>query len=103
MAKRRKKKRPIEFSKKILYYMFIVTTFVVISTIYLVFVTNDTSPLAYLIPSVFCEFGVGTMFYYKKAEKENAIKLKQIYKDIDTDIETEIEQSIQSASDGIVG
>lgn len=41
--------------------------------------TNDLSPLAYLIPAVFAELGVGTGFYYSKAKAENRIKLRKMY------------------------
>lgn len=41
--------------------------------------TNDLSPLAYLIPAVFTELGVGTGFYYSKAKAENRIKLRKMY------------------------
>lgn len=37
--------------------------------------TGDLSPLAYLIPSVFAELATATGFYYRKAQKENELKI----------------------------
>ncbi len=71
-----------EFSKKIIIFM---TIFVVIITIYslvLMWHTGDTSPLAYLIPSIFAEYATATGFYYWKAKTENKIKLMKYYGDI---------------------
>lgn len=48
-------------------------------TFIMVWRTNDLSPLAYLIPAVFTELGVGTGFYYSKAKAENRIKLRKMY------------------------
>jgi hypothetical protein len=37
--------------------------------------TGDLSPLAYLIPSVFAELATATGFYYRKAQRENELKI----------------------------
>ena len=42
-------------------------------------IRDSLSPLAYLIPAVFTELGVGTGFYYSKAKAENRIKLRKMY------------------------
>lgn len=48
-------------------------------TMAVVWKTGDTSPLAYLIPSVFGELATATGFYYSKAKAENRIKLRKLY------------------------
>jgi TRAP-type uncharacterized transport system fused permease subunit len=75
----RTKKRKTEFSKKLLYVIFTVTGIIIAFTLYMVWVTQDLSPLTYLIPAVFAEVATATGFYYWKARKENEIKLQKIY------------------------
>mgnify|MGYP007025271743 FL=1 len=41
----------------------------------MIWLTMDTSALAYLIPAVFAEMASATGFYYSKAKAENKIKL----------------------------
>lgn len=41
----------------------------------MIWITMDTSVLAYLIPAVFAEMASATGFYYTKAKAENKIKL----------------------------
>lgn len=65
----------MEFSKKILVFAAITNTIVIVFTLVMVWKTLDTSPLAYLIPSVAAEVATGTGFYYSKAKVENRIKL----------------------------
>lgn len=72
-------KKNFEFSKIIMIVVGAVTFIVTAFTLVIVFVTNDTSPLAYLIPAVFAEFATATGFYYYKARKENEIKLRKKY------------------------
>jgi hypothetical protein len=55
-----KKKPKKEFSKLILICAGAVTVLVTAFTFIMVWRTNDLSPLAYLIPAVFTELGVGT-------------------------------------------
>lgn len=76
-ARRTKKnqKKRIEFSKLIFVGVSIFTISVVVFSCRMIYVTGDLSPLAYLIPSVFAELATATGFYYKKAQKENEIKL----------------------------
>lgn len=71
----RRNKRPIEFSKKILIVAAIINIIVIGFTLVMIWITQDLSPLEYLIPSVAAEVAVGTGFYYSKAKVENKIKL----------------------------
>lgn len=71
----------MEFSKKILLVAGITNLAVIIFACVMMWRTFDTSPLAYLIPSVAAEVATGTGYYYWKAKAENQIKLKQIYSD----------------------
>lgn len=73
------RRKRIEFSKVILVAIATVALLVIIFACVMIWITKDTSPLAYLIPGVLAELGVGTAFYYRKAETENKIKLRQIY------------------------
>ena len=79
MSRRKTKKPPVEFSKLILIAIGAVTALVTVFTLIMVWRTNDLSPLAYLIPALFTELGVGTGFYYSKAKVENRIKLRKLY------------------------
>jgi len=68
-----------------------VTAFTIVVIIYsmvLMWKTNDSSALAYLIPSVFAEMATATGFYYSKAKTENKIKLSKKY-ELDLSNETE--------------
>lgn len=71
--------KKIEFSKLIMLAVGAVTIIVTAFTLLMVWKTQDTSPLAYLIPAVFAELSVGTGFYYSKAKAENRIKLRKKY------------------------
>lgn len=75
------KKPKIEFSKKLLYVIFIVTGIIIAFTLAFVWRTGDSAPLLYLIPAVFVEVGTATGFYYWKAKAENEIKLQGTYLD----------------------
>jgi hypothetical protein len=72
---KKKRKKKIEFSKLIFAGVSIMTISVVIFSCRMIYITGDLSPLAYLIPSVFTELATATGFYYRKAQKENEIKL----------------------------
>lgn len=78
--RRKKKRTPYEFSKKILLYAAIVNTAVIIFTMLMVYETKNLEPLAVLIPAVAAEVATGTGFYYSKAKVENRIKLMKQYK-----------------------
>lgn len=76
---KRSKRHKTEFSKKLLYVIFFVTGIIIAFTLYIVWKTEDTSPMAYLIPAVFVEVATATGFYYWKARRENEIKLQGIF------------------------
>ena len=79
MSRKRKgaRKKKIEFSKVIFVGISAVTISVAVFACVMIWRTGDLSPLAYLIPSVFAELATATGFYYRKAQKENEIKLPQ--------------------------
>jgi len=79
--KRQKRRKKVEFSKIIFIGVSTVTILVTVFSCVMMWRTRDLSPLAYLIPSVFTELATATGFYYRKAQKENEIKLKKLYKD----------------------
>ena len=74
MAKKKRKKN-MEFSKKILIFVGIVNIIVIVFSIVLMWRTMDTSPLCYLIPSVAAEVSISTNAYYSKARRENILKI----------------------------
>lgn len=74
LKKKTRSKKKIEYSKRI---VAIVLSFCIVVTVFamvLMWVTKDTSPLAYLIPSVFAETGIVISFYLDKSKKENISK-----------------------------
>ncbi len=68
-------KKRTEFSKLIFIGVSIVTMAITAFSCRMIWITMDTSVLAYLIPAVFAEMATGTGFYYSKAKAENKIKL----------------------------
>ena len=76
----KRRKKPLEFSKKILIIAAITNMVVIVFALIMMWRTNDLSPLAYLIPSVAAEVATGTGFYYSKAKVENRIKLMRANK-----------------------
>lgn len=82
---RRKRKKPVEFSKKILMTVAVSAALVVVFSLVVVWRTGDTSPLGYIIPAIFAELSVATGFYYNKAKAENQIKLKKVHGEDATD------------------
>lgn len=71
----KRRRRKLEFSKKILLFAAIINVIVIGFTLVMIWRTCDLSPLAYLIPAVAAETATGTGFYYAKAKVENRIKL----------------------------
>ena len=71
----KKAKKKIEFSKLIFIGVSIVTVAITVFSCVIIWRTNDTTALAYLIPAVFAEMASATAFYYNKAKAENKIKL----------------------------
>ena len=79
MSRPKKNPKQKSFSKLILYVVGAVTVWVTAFTLIMVWKTENLEPLAYLIPAIFAELGVGTGFYYSKAKAENRIKLRKMY------------------------
>lgn len=69
-------KNKIEFSKKIFIGVSVVALIVTAFTLYMAWLTRDTSILAFLIPAVFAELATATGFYYNKAREENIRKIE---------------------------
>ncbi len=72
-------RKKLEFSKLIFLGVSIVTIAITIYACRIIWITMDTSALAYLIPAVFTEMASATGFYYTKAKTENKIKLMALY------------------------
>ncbi len=68
-------RKKVEFSKLIFLGVSIVTMAITVFSCRMIWITMDTSALAYLIPAVFAEMASATGFYYSKAKAENKIKL----------------------------
>jgi hypothetical protein len=78
MRRKRNRKRPMEFSKKIFIGVSIVNLLILIFACIMVWKTYDLSPLNYLIPAAAAEMATATGFYYNKAKAENKIKLEEL-------------------------
>lgn len=74
---KKKAKKKFEFSKLILFVFGLIEIGVVVFTCYMVHMTCDLTPLAYLIPSTAIVGATGVKHYYDKAKVENRIKLMQ--------------------------
>ena len=74
-----KTKKKLEFSKLILFVFGLAEVGVVLFTCYMVHLTCDLTPLAYLIPSTAIVGATMVKNYYEKAKRENVIKLKKKY------------------------
>ena len=72
-------RRKPEFSKVILVCVSLLVLAVTGFTGYMVWKTNDLSPLMYMIPAVFTELATATGYYFWKAKQENVIKLQFLY------------------------
>lgn len=68
-------KKKVEFSKLVFVGVSIATIAITLFSCRMIWITMDTSVLAYLIPAVFAEMASATGFYYTKAKTENKIKL----------------------------
>lgn len=68
-------KKKVEFSKLIFVGVSVLTLAITVFSCCIIWLTMDTSALAYLIPAVFAEMASATGFYYTKAKAENKIKL----------------------------
>jgi L-cystine uptake protein TcyP (sodium:dicarboxylate symporter family) len=70
-------KKKLEFSKRIFIGVTIGVIIVSIFSMYMVYRTNDTSILSYLIGGIFAEFATATGFYYNKSREENIRKIEK--------------------------
>lgn len=70
-----KNKKKKEFSKRIILHLGIAVEIQLVIANILMFITQDLSPLMYIIPLMQAVLGLGLGFYFKKAEAENKIKL----------------------------
>lgn len=68
-------RKKVEFSKLIFVGVSVLALAITVFSCRVIWLTMDTSALAYLIPAVFAEMATGTGFYYSKAKAENKIKL----------------------------
>lgn len=70
------RKNKLEFSKII----FIITSILVFSFIiflcYMMYITQDLEPTAYIGASIIALYATSIAFYYNKAKKENELKLE---------------------------
>lgn len=73
----KKNKRKIETSKILLIVSDVMAAAVLVGTVVAVFVLQDATPLAYLIPAVFGLAATSHGFYYWKAKAENLNKWGQ--------------------------
>lgn len=72
-------KKKKEFSKVLWVAAMVHAVTLSLYTMVIIFITGDTTPLEYLIPSVFAELAAATGFYFNKAKAENQIKLRKQY------------------------
>lgn len=80
MARKKKKKR-IEFSKKIFYIVITLFIIIIFYSMALMWKTENTDGLMYLIPSISGLAATTIGFYYWKAKMENMVKLNIMPKD----------------------
>lgn len=79
-----KKKKQKEFSKKIFDIVIILFIITIVYSMSLMWKTNNTDGLAYLIPASGGLAATAVGFYFSKAKTENVIKLSKKY-NIDVD------------------
>ena len=94
MKTNKHKKPKIEFSKKIFYIVMTCFIAVIVYSMILMWKTNNTEPLSYLIPSVSGLAATAVGFYYWKARLENKIKLSKDY-EISTKTIDQLDQEIK--------
>lgn len=74
-----KTKKTFEFSKLILLVFGVIEVSVIVFSCYMIYLTCDLTPLAYLIPSTAVVGATGVKYYFQKAKIENRIKLMHSY------------------------
>ena len=88
-------KKKKEFSKKIFNIVITIFIVVVLYSMALMWKTENTDALAYLLPAVGALAATATGFYYNKAKLENRIKLSKEYETSMEEIE-DMENQIES-------
>lgn len=68
--------KKIEMSKLIFWILSGMILVVLLFSMVLMWVTKDTTALAYLIPGAFGAYGIAIGFYYDKSKKENITKIE---------------------------
>ena len=100
--KRKNKKQPLEFSKRIFYMLCIMISTICIYSMALMWHTNDTSGLAYLVTGAFGAFSVGVGFYYDKAKKENIQKISNYVSSLNLD-DVKVSEKVDYEDDSELG
>ena len=77
--KSRKKIRRREFSKKILIVLSVWAAIITVFSMIMIWITQDTGALEWLITSTAAAVDVALGFYFWKARAENKIKLYKYY------------------------
>jgi hypothetical protein len=85
----RRRKKKIEFSKKILACVALGTLAVVVAAFVLMWRTSDLSPMSFIITGIFAELASATGFYYWKAKNENMLKISGSPLPIEDEIDPE--------------
>lgn len=80
---KKKSKKSIEFSKKLLLMLFIQQSVFLMIACALMFVTQTTDALTALTAEVFGQTAIAIGFYYWKAKAENVLKIKKEAKKAD--------------------
>lgn len=93
-------KKKIEFSKIIFFVVIAIFIIVIVYSMALMWVTQTTDALAYLIPSVSGLAATSVGFYYNKAKIENRIKLSREFNVFEEDIK-QIEEETKYESEDI--
>ena len=72
-------RKKFEFSKLVLFVFGVTEIGVITFACYMMYLTHDLTPLAYLIPSTAVVGATGVKYYFQKARTENKIKLMHSY------------------------
>ena len=92
-ATRYKKKKKMEFSKKIYTINLILVTIVMGMSFLCVIKSGewgiiDLSPITVICTSAFTSLSVASLFYYRKAQAENVLKISKQIQDENIDVST---------------
>ncbi len=90
-----KKRKKAETSKVILAALLSIAALVVAFACALMWRTNDTAPLAYVIPGVMGPAATAIGFYYWKARAENVIKIARAQDDYEKRTAAQVEKMFE--------